>query len=105
MKNVANNITPTDPELLMSDMTLYLVDSETHSLHDEASLNGQDVVFPDDINGWTDVMDCRGEPYDEKSIPENCELAHHVRKFYILVTESQWKDHAGSDTEEPATAP
>ena len=89
----------------MSDSTLYLVDSDTLSLHGEAHQDGQDVVFPDDINGWTDVMDCRGEPYDENSIAENCELAHHVRKFYILVTPSQWDADMGGEREEPATAP
>jgi hypothetical protein len=89
----------------MSDSTLYLVDSDTKSLHGEARRDGQDVVFPEDINGWTDVMDCRGEPYAEKSVEENCELAHHVRKFYILITPEQWEEHADSESEEPATAP
>lgn len=73
----------------MADSKLYLYTTDDCQRFDEASLDGKDVVFPPVVNGWTDVLDCRCEPYDEKSLEENCDIASHVRKKYILVHEDQ----------------
>lgn len=68
---------------------LVIIDTEDHARAGEARTSGQDVEFPDFVDGWTDVMDCRHPPYTEQSIDENCEIAHHVRKPYILVAPSR----------------
>ncbi|MGM0555114.1 MAG: hypothetical protein ACQEVA_01935 [Myxococcota bacterium] len=73
----------------MADSKLYLYETDECQRFDQATLEGKDVVFPATVNGWTDVMDCRCEPYDEKSLEENCDIASHVRKKYILVSEDQ----------------
>jgi hypothetical protein len=73
----------------MADSTLYLYTTDDCQRFDKADLDGKDVVFPPSVNGWTDVLDCRCEPYDEKSLEENCDIAAHVRKKYILVSEDQ----------------
>ncbi len=73
---------------------LVLIDTETHREAGEATVTDQDVDFPEFIDGWTDVLDCRHEPYTDNSIDENCELAHHVRKPYILVDSSQAEEAA-----------
>ena len=78
---------------------LILFDTETHREAGRAHLEGNDVVFPDNILGWTDVMDCRHEPYTDHSIDENCELAHHVRKPYILVTPEQVESDSPTEAE------
>jgi hypothetical protein len=73
----------------MASSKLYLYDTEDCSQFGEASGRGGDVTFPGAVRGWTDVLDCRVEPYVEKSLSDNCEIAHHVRKKYILVSEDQ----------------
>jgi hypothetical protein len=81
----------------MSDETLYVYDTDTVSLHGRATATDSNVSFPEDVDGWPDVMDCRAEPYTDKSIDENCDLARHVRKPFILVTEDQ-HDELASDS-------
>lgn len=73
----------------MADPKLFLYTTDECQRFDRAKLEGKDVVFPAAVNGWTDVLDCRGEPYHEKSLEENCDIASHVRKKYILVSEDQ----------------
>ena len=73
----------------MSDQTLYLYKAETAEEVATAEKSGLDVHFPPEIAGWTDVLDCREEPYTEQSIAENCAYAQQVHKKYILVEESQ----------------
>lgn len=68
---------------------LYLYETESCTRFAEVESEGLDVFFPSAVNGWTDVLDCRISPYDSQSLEENCDYAQHVRKFYILVTESQ----------------
>ncbi|MEM1350684.1 MAG: hypothetical protein AAGI01_19130 [Myxococcota bacterium] len=51
-----------------------------------------DVYFPDEVQGWSDVLDCRVEPYTEHSIEENCHFAEHVHKKFILVSQAQIDD-------------
>lgn len=75
---------------------LLLIDTETHSQSAEATRVGQDVVFPDSVDGWTDVLDCRHPPYTDQSIDENCEIADHVRKPYILVDPSQLDEESAT---------
>ncbi len=50
---------------------------------------GLDVYFPAGVFGWSDVLDCRPEPYKDMSLEENGDFAHHVAKKYILVASSQ----------------
>ena len=73
----------------MADDVLYLYRSSTGDEAGEAEKSGLDVYFPSGIDGWTDVLDCREEPYTEQSIAENCAYAQRVHKKYILVHESQ----------------
>ena len=73
----------------MSDSKLLLYTTDDCQRFDQATLDDKDVVFPASVNGWTDVLDCRCEPYDEKSLEENCDIASHVRKKFILVHEDQ----------------
>lgn len=68
---------------------LFLYESATQSRFDEATLQGQDVFFPASVRGWSDVLDCRPEPYNAQSLEENCHLAEHVHKKYILVSQAQ----------------
>ena len=69
--------------------TLYLYETRHCTRHGEAQVEGLDVFFPDDVDNWTDVLDCRIAPYTEYSLQENCEYAVGVRKKFILVTEAQ----------------
>ena len=73
----------------MAPPKLYLYDTEDCSRFAQVSTDGSDVVFPPNVLAWTEVLDCRVEPYTEHSLAENCELAHHVRKKYILVRDEQ----------------
>lgn len=73
----------------MADKELYLYDARTAEQAGSAESTGLDVFFPGHIGGWTDVLDCREEPYTEQSIVENCTYALRVHKKYILVGESQ----------------
>lgn len=69
--------------------TFFLYDSETHERVAEVEAEGLDLFFPPEVDGWTDVLDCRIEPYTSKTIEENCHTAEHVRKLYILVSPNQ----------------
>lgn len=73
----------------MADETLLLYTTEDCARFTDVQGRGGDVEFPDPVRSWTDVLDCRVEPYTDNSLAENCRLAHHVRKKYILVTQSQ----------------
>ncbi len=73
----------------MSDESLYLYDARTAEQVTSVEKSGLDVYFPPQIAGWTDVLDCREEPYTEQSIAENCAYAQRVHKKYILVEKSQ----------------
>ncbi len=50
-----------------------------------ATVDNHDVYFPEGVNGWSDVLDCRPEPYKDKTVEENCDFAAHVHKKFILV--------------------
>ena len=73
---------------------LYLYESSTQNRFGEATLQGQDVFFPDGVRGWSDVLDCRPEPYTAQSLEENCHIAEHVHKKFILVSQAQIDKHA-----------
>lgn len=78
----------------MASIKLYLYTTEDCARFGEARGRGGDVEFPPAVHGWTEVLDCRVEPYTAKSLAENCDLAHHVRKKYILVGDDQLsKEH------------
>jgi len=73
----------------MSDSSdkLALYSVETGSKSADVTSSGLDVFFPDFVRGWSDVLDCRPEPYNEKTIEENIDFAEHVHKKFILVAE------------------
>ncbi len=73
----------------MSESKLHLFDAKTAQEKAEVTQAGLDVHFPADVAGWTDVLDCREEPYTEQSIAENCAYAKRVNKKYILVEPQQ----------------
>ena len=73
----------------MSNTSLFLFDAKSAEESGSAEKSGLDVYFPPHIAGWTDVLDCREEPYTDQSIAENCAYAKRVNKKYILVDESQ----------------
>ncbi len=73
----------------MAKQSLYLYDAHNAEQLSPIERSGLDVFFPPEIAGWTDVLDCREEPYTEQSIAENCAYALRVHKKYILVGESQ----------------
>lgn len=68
-----------------SNAALLLFDTTSTDQVAEVEQEGLDVFFPPGIT-WSDVLDCRIPPYDDRSVEENCEYALHVRKWYILVT-------------------
>ena len=78
-----------------SNAVLYLYEAVNEKNPDEPAqvaqveIDGLDVYFPDHVDGWTDVLDCRVEPYTEKTLRENSIFAHHVHKQYILVSADQ----------------
>ena len=73
----------------MANQSLYLYDAKTGEQMTTIERSGLDVFFPPEVAGWTDVLDCREEPYTEQSIADNCSYALRVHKKYILVAESQ----------------
>lgn len=73
---------------------LLLYETESCEKVGEAEETDQDIVFPDFVDGWPDVLDCRHPPYTDQSLDENCDFAVHVRKPYILVDASQVEDDA-----------
>ncbi len=73
----------------MSQPKLHLFDAKSAQEKGTVSQSGLDVHFPADVAGWTDVLDCREEPYTEQSIAENCAYAVRVHKKYILVEPEQ----------------
>lgn len=73
----------------MADSTFYLFDTESYQQVDTAHGHAGDVTFPAHIGNWTEVLDCRHTPYTEQSIEENCNIARHVRKKYILINQDQ----------------
>lgn len=73
----------------MAANKLFLYHADDCARFAEVGGAGMDLVFPPNVRDWTDVLDCRVEPYIEKSLAENCDIAHHVRKRYILVSDEQ----------------
>jgi hypothetical protein len=74
---------------MSSKEKLYLYETDTCRQFGTVQAVGLDLYFPPQVGGWTSVLDCREEPYTERSIVENCNYAVQVRKKYILVGESQ----------------
>ena len=73
----------------MSKQKVYLYETDSCRQYASVQVVGLDIYFPSRVAGWTDVLDCREEPYTERSLAENCSYAVHVRKKYILVGEAQ----------------
>ena len=76
----------------MAATTFYLFATENYTQVATATGHGGDISFPATVRGWTEAMDCRHAPYTEQSITENCDVARHVRKKYILVNQDQLPD-------------
>lgn len=47
-----------------------------------------DVQFPEEVRGWSDVLDCRLHPFAEKDLPQLRHFGAHVNKRYLLVSET-----------------
>jgi hypothetical protein len=77
------------PDEIMAETTFYLFNTEDCTRAGSAAGHAGDIEFPASVGGWTEVMDCRHAPYTDKSLAENCDIASHVRKKYILVDEAQ----------------
>lgn len=71
------------------DQKHFLFDVYTEERSYEVEVDNLDVYFPDVVAGWSDVLDCRPEPYSGQSIHDNCHFAQHVHKKFILVSQSQ----------------
>jgi len=67
---------------------LLLFDVDTQSQVSEVQSSMTDVFFDPPI-GWTEVLDCRISPYDQRSLEENCDFAKGVHKKFILITHDQ----------------
>lgn len=66
--------------------TLYQVNKDgSFAEFGTATVHNHDVFFPDGVRGWSDVLDCRTEPYKDKPVEENCDFAAHVHKKFILM--------------------
>lgn len=48
-----------------------------------------DLTFPDRVRGWADVLDCRHGRYLKMSLEDIRHEAEHVRKYYLVMHESQ----------------
>lgn len=44
-------------------------------------------VWPAGVHGWTHALDCRIEPYNERSLEENLDFAKSVHKQVVVVLE------------------
>ncbi len=71
-----------------TDQTLFLYETSTSQEYAQAESQGLDVTFPPRIT-WSEVLDCRIEPYTSRSMDENCRFALGVHKAYVLVKSSQ----------------
>jgi hypothetical protein len=62
---------------------------EAATVHDMGAVEstGLDVHFPPHIR-WSDVLDCRIEPFASRTIADNCQFATGVHKAYILVSQA-----------------
>jgi hypothetical protein len=68
----------------------YLYETKTQERRDQVRVEALDVFFPDYVRGWSDVLDCRTEPYRERSVEQNCKFALGVHKRFILVAADQF---------------
>ena len=68
--------------------TFFLVDVKTGTRRPVIE-RGMDITFPDDVHGWTEILDCRHPPYDSMTLDTLLERAHGVHKHYVLVSEDQ----------------
>jgi hypothetical protein len=50
-----------------------------------------DIVFPEQVRGWGDVLDARHTPFDDKELDELRLYAKRIHKFFILVYEEKLK--------------
>jgi hypothetical protein len=76
-------------EVMKKGTTLLLYETDRCKRFAEVEADGLDVDFPPEVGSWSHVLDCRIEPYTEHTLEENCHLAQHVRKRFILVTAEQ----------------
>lgn len=82
--------------MAVSSDKLYLYKTETLERADEVASEALDVFFPPYVRGWSDVLDCRTEPYTSRSIEENCKFALGVHKRFILVSSAQLHEPPGA---------
>jgi hypothetical protein len=73
----------------MQDSKLYFVVDAQTGLRRPVAERGIDLVFPEGIRGWADVLDCRHPPFREKTLTELRQQAQGVNKPFVLIEESQ----------------
>jgi hypothetical protein len=72
----------------MTDIKLVLIARSDTTNTFEILTNGIDVEsWPDAVNGWADVLDCRTSPYKDQSLEDLCAFAKGVRKSYLLMSQ------------------
>lgn len=76
----------------MSSSNLLIIDSHTGRIAGKMTEATEEAFPPEIEDGWTSVMDARGESYRQRSLEANQQLATGVRKPYFLVTESYYED-------------
>lgn len=67
------------------DLKVYSISGEFAG---DARLENGDVHFPKSDMRWTWVLDARHEPYASMERKELLHRAEHVRKLWVLVSES-----------------
>jgi hypothetical protein len=75
----------TDEPDIHDSFELSLVSVDDGTVIPEIPVADGEPQFPEFVDDWTDVLDCRSKPYTDRDIETNCELARGVRKAYILV--------------------
>ena len=66
---------------------LYLIEVSSNEHFGPLSGSKGDIVFPEKVRGWSDVLDCRHKPSTEMDRDELVHYAEHVNKFFCLVEE------------------
>jgi hypothetical protein len=67
----------------------FLVEVATRRKIGPVPVEKGDVLFPDEVRGWGDVLDCRHEPYTGFDFDDLLHRAEHAHKFYLLLAKSQ----------------
>ncbi|MBH25622.1 MAG: hypothetical protein CMH57_14460 [Myxococcales bacterium] len=84
--------------------SLFIIDVDTGEQLGPIQGDKGDVSFPERVRGWSDVLDCRHEPYQEMPLPTLRHYAHHVHKFFLLVDEGYIASYVSASAAPPLEA-